>query len=170
MKKTIFILGAPRSGTTLLINMLVINQSHIYGSANESQFYTTTLRQPYSLETYSNATYFKSLLNEEELKKIYQQSKDHLSFFRNTISYCLEREGKFIFAEKSPMHTLFYKELYRDFENVEFILIKRNLCANVQSIAFTKWIPLNIDGLPSFISNNKDEIFCCTKEIMLDRK
>ena len=53
------------------------------------------------------------------------------------------------------MHTLFYKELYRDFENVEFILIKRNLCANVQSIAFTKWIPLNIDGLPSFISNNK---------------
>ena len=155
MRKTIFILGAPRSGTTLLINMLVINQSHIFGSAFESQFYTTTLRQPYSLESFTGSTYFKSLLNEEEAKKIFQQSKDQISFFRNTISYCLDREGKSVFAEKSPMHTLFHKELYRDFENVVFILIKRNLCANVQSIAFTKWIPLNTDGLPSFISNNK---------------
>ena len=155
MKRTIFVLGAPRSGTTLLINMLVMNQSKIVGSAEESQFYTTTLQEPYNLDTFLSAKYFKKLLNETEVKEIFERSKDHLDFFRNAISHCLEREGKSVFAEKSPMHTLYYKELAQDFENVEFMLIKRNLCANVQSIAFTKWIPLSSDVFPEAIKNNK---------------
>ena len=132
-----------------------MNQSKIFGSPEESQFYTTTLRQPYTLETFLNAKYFKKLLNEEEVKSVFQSSTDHLDFFRKTISYCLDREGKSVFAEKSPMHTLYFKELLTDFENAEFMLIKRNLCANVQSIAFTKWIPLSSDFLPDPIKNNK---------------
>ncbi len=155
MNKTIFVLGAPRSGTTLLINMLVMNQSKIYGFFGESQFYTTTLRRPYKLESFSEDRYFQKIINEEETKMIFAKSKDHLDFFRNTIDHCLAREGKSIFAEKSPMHTLFYKEILNDFKNVEFMIINRNCCANVQSIAFTRWIPLTSDVFPSFLKENK---------------
>lgn len=155
MNRTIFVLGAPRSGTTLLVNMLVINQSKIYGSTNESQFYTTTFRKPFTIDTYSTNGYFNTLLNKDEIATIYEKSENHLSFFKNAISYLLGRENKEVFVEKSPMHTLYYEELYHNFENVEFMIINRNACANVQSIAFTKWIPLSSDIFPSFIRNNK---------------
>ena len=155
MKRTIFGLGAPRSGTTLLINMLVMNQSRIFGSTEESQFYTTTLKAPYKLETFLTSSFFNKLLNEKESKVVFERSVNHIDFFRNTISYCLDREKKLIFVEKSPMHTLFYKRLKNDFENVSFMVIKRNICANIQSIAFTKWIPLSSDFLPGYLKNNK---------------
>ncbi len=155
MNKTIFVLGAPRSGTTLLINMLVMNQSKIYGYYGESQFYTTTLRKPYTVDTFLNDRYFKAIINEDETRTIFTNSKDALSFFRNTIDHCLTREGKSIFAEKSPMHTLFYKEILHDFKNVEFMIIHRNFCANVQSIAFTRWIPLTSDVFPAFLKDVK---------------
>jgi hypothetical protein len=155
MLKTIFVLGAPRSGTTLLINMLAVNQSSIYGSISESQFYTTTLRQPYELSSYIGSYYWKSILSADEMKQIFSTSEDHKSFFRNAIRHCLKRENKNIFVEKSPMHTLFYKDIINDFENAEFMIINRNCCANIQSIAYTKWIPLASDNLPAVISKNK---------------
>jgi Sulfotransferase family len=155
MNKTIFVLGAPRSGTTLLINMLVMNQSKIYGFYGESQFYTTTLRKPYTVDTFLNDRYFQAIVNEEEIRTIFARSENALDFFRNTIEHCLARERKSIFAEKSPMHTLFYKELLHDFKNVEFMIIHRNFCANVQSIAFTRWIPLTSDVFPTFLKDNK---------------
>ncbi len=153
--KTIFVLGAPRSGTTLLINMLVMNQSKIYGFFGESQFYTTTLRQPYTVDTYLKSKYFPSILSEEEIRTVFAKSKGHIDFFKNAITHCLQREGKEIFAEKSPMHTLFYKDILRDFENVEFMIINRDYGANVQSIAFTRWIPLASDVFPAFLKENK---------------
>ena len=179
MNRTIFVLGAPRSGTTLLINMLVMNQSKIFGSTEESQFYTTTLRAPYSIETFLSSSFFNKLLSENESRDLFNRSANHIEFFRNTISYCLEREKKQIFVEKSPMHTLFYENLKSDFENVSFMIIKRNSCANVQSIAFTKWIPLSSDFLPGFLRNNKSiryffatlhmyKYWCYTKAIEKD--
>ena len=179
MKRTIFVLGAPRSGTTLLINMLVMNQSRIYGSTEESQFYTTTIKASYTLETYLQSHYFTNFLNDKEIREIFNNSSGHIAFFRNAVSYCLDREKKQVFAEKSPMHTLYYKELKRDFENVSFMIIKRNICANVQSIAFTKWIPLSSDFLPGGIRNNKSvryffatlhlyKYWCITKRIEKD--
>jgi hypothetical protein len=155
MNKTVFVLGAPRSGTTLLINMLVMNQSKIYGFFGESQFYTTTLRKPYTADTFLNDRYFKMIINEDETREIFARSTDHIDFFRNTIDHCLAREHKNVFAEKSPMHTLFYKEILKDFKNVEFMIIHRNFCANVQSIAFTRWIPLTSDVFPSSLKENK---------------
>jgi hypothetical protein len=155
MNKTIFVLGAPRSGTTLLINMLVMNQSQIYGTPVESQFYTTVANKPFNIEHYTGSKYFRSIMSEAEIGEVFRRANGHIDFFNKAIQYCLQRENKKVFAEKSPMHTLYYKELLTDFSNVSFMLIKRNNCANVQSIAFTRWIPLFSDHLPGNLRNNK---------------
>lgn len=142
MNKTLFVLGAPRSGTTLLINFLVMNQPKIFGTVWESQFYTTIYRRPFQLMTYIKDQYFTHLFNPEEIKELFSKSSSHPEFFRNAIKLKLQQSNKNVFVEKSPMHTLFHKEILRDFENAEFILINRNPFSNIQSIAFTKWIPM----------------------------
>ena len=47
----VFILGAPRSGTTLLYRMLIKGQPHILGvDPLESQFYSKFAQKPFKLE------------------------------------------------------------------------------------------------------------------------
>ena len=154
MNKTLFVLGAPRSGTTLLVNFLVMNQPKICGSSWESQYYTTVYRKPYVLNTFIEDPYFKHLLNQEEISKIFLKAATHAEFFRNAIKFKLKQNNSEIFVEKSPMHTLFYKEILQDFDNPEFILINRNPFSNIQSIAFTKWIPMP-DFLPLRFQSSK---------------
>ena len=155
VEKTLFVLGAPRSGTTLLINFLVMNQPKITGSVFESQFYTNANRKPYILSTFTEDHYFSKLLAPEVINEIFSTSTDHINFFRNAILYKLNQSKTEIFIEKSPMHTLFFKRILKDFENVEFILINRNPFSNIQSIAFTKWIPLQSDILPGNLKSKK---------------
>ncbi len=154
MIRTLFVLGAPRSGTTLMVNFLVMNQPKIFGTVWESQFYTRVYRKPFQLSTYLEAKYFTHLLKEEEIKDIFSKSSSHTEFFRNAIKLKLIQNNTEIFVEKSPMHTLFYREILRDFDNPEFILINRNPFSNIQSIAFTKWIPMP-GFLPARLNSSK---------------
>lgn len=155
MNKTLFVLGAPRSGTTLLVNFLAEHQSKIFGTAYESQFYTRVKRQPYALDNYINDEYFAHVFTVEELTKLFSTSSSHQELFRNAIKLKLAESNKNVFVEKSPMHTLFYKEILNDFDNPEFIIINRNPFSNIQSIAFTKWISLPSDALPGKLKSNK---------------
>ncbi len=155
MNKSLFVLGAPRSGTTLLINFLVMNQPKIFGTVQESQFYTTACRKPFVLNTYLNDRYFCKLFEPSEIEDLFSISASHIEFFNNAIKRKLKESNKSVFVEKSPMHTLFYEEITRDFNNAEFILINRNPFSNIQSIAFTKWISLPSDKLPDWVSSNK---------------
>ena len=154
MNRTLFVLGAPRSGTTLLVNFLVMNQPKIFGTVWESQFYTRANRKPFVLDTLIKNPYFAHLLKPEEIKELFSVSSSHVEFFRNAIKLKLKQSNKDVFVEKSPMHTLFFQEILRDFDNPEFILINRNPFSNIQSIAFTKWIPLP-DLLPESLKSKK---------------
>lgn len=155
MNKTIFILGAPRSGTSLLLYMLVRNQPHVSGSDLESKFYAIANKLPYQPETFLNDVYFKSILSGNEINNIYKKSTNAIGFFRNVIKYKTDQVGANCFVEKSPIHTLYYKQIVNDFDNVSFILIYRNPAANIHSIATTKWIDLPCDKFPFQLKKNK---------------
>lgn len=147
-KRIVFILGIPRSGTTLVYGMLVRNQSCIGGSFKESQFYSHILLKPWALETFLSDPYFTDLLSAEEIREVFLRSDSHLSFFRNAIDRFLEREGKCIFVEKSPPHTLFFRRIIEDFQRPTILLVERNPAAVVNSIVRTRWSILASDRLP----------------------
>lgn len=149
---TVFVLGPPRSGTSLLLYMLITGQPAIAGSVRESQFYGTVFRQPFVLKTFLDDTYFNDWLSKEEITRLFSVSANASSFFRSAIQSHLEATGKGVFVEKSPLHTLYHHRLLSDFDKPIFILIERNPAANVQSIAFTRWISLPTDRLPLGLS------------------
>jgi hypothetical protein len=152
--KTVFVLGAPRSGTSMILYMLINDQPDFFGSKHESKFYTIALKKPFVESTFLNDDYFNELLGEEVIKSIFSTSKDHFEFFNKAMNYCREKSGSPIFVEKSPMHTVYYKDIPKRFPDVGLVLINRHPAANIQSIAFTKWINLMSDKFPLGISKN----------------
>ncbi len=153
--KTVFILGAPRSGTSLLLYMLVRDQPCIGGSNLESKFYTIANKQPFRVETFLNDDYFNSILKSDDIRRLFRESASAIEFFKKAVDLNVAEKKYGCFVEKSPVHTLFYDQLLSDFENVSFILIYRNPAANIYSIATTKWINLPCDKLPDVVSKNK---------------
>lgn len=152
----VFILGAPRSGTTLLYRMLIKGQPHILGvDPLESQFYSKYSQKPFSVECYINDDFFLKLTTVEEVKMIYARSDGPVSFFRNYLDYCLEKEEKTFFVEKSPPHTLYWKQLVKDFDEPKIILVKRDPRATIHSMVTAKWSTLFVDRLPGRIAQWK---------------
>lgn len=154
-RKTIFVLGAPRSGTSLILYMLINDQPRMVGSKFESQFYTISMKKPFVLSTFLDDPYFNDLLGADKTRELFAQSTSHLDFFKKAILFKLDDSGKDHFIEKSPMHTVYYNDIYKNFENVSFVLINRKPAANIQSIAFTKWINLLSDKFPFGLSKVK---------------
>lgn len=154
-RKSIFVLGAPRSGTSLILYMLINDQPRMIGSKYESQFYTISMKKPFVLSTFLDDEYFIDLLGADKIKELFNKSSSHLDFFKKAMSFKLDESGKDHFIEKSPMHTVYYNDIYKNFENVSFILINRKPAANIQSIAFTKWINLLSDKFPFGLAKQK---------------
>jgi len=152
--KTVFVLGAPRSGTSMILYMLINGQPDFFGSKHESKFYTIALKKPFKESTFTNDEYFKELLGEAIIKSIFALSKDHYDFFNRVMNYCREKNGAPIFVEKSPMHTVYYQDIPKRFPDVGFVLINRYPPANIHSIAYTKWINLTSDKFPFGIGKN----------------
>lgn len=155
MSNIIFILGAPRSGTTLIKRMLVKKQKYLGGADQESAFYNKICKKKYKLETYLDSNYFTLLFNKQELEDIYERSIGHIDFFKNAIAYYLDRDGKFFFAEKTPQHTLYFNEILINFENPIILLIERNPAATIHSMVVTPWVGLFSDKLPGILRQRK---------------
>lgn len=153
--KPVFIIGPPRSGTSLVLFMLVRGQKHIAGTHRESQFYHWIKVHPFQKEAYRKQRYFLELLSPEEIDEVFDRSEDPADFFRKAIDKVAENTGKSIFVEKSPNHTFFHKEILRDFPNAAFILLNRHPCAVVHSVVQTKWIPLHVERLPGPLGRSK---------------
>lgn len=153
--KPIFIIGPPRSGTSLVLFMLVRGQNHIAGTHIESQFYHWIKVNPFRKEVYREQRYFLDLMTAEEIDVVFDRSKDPMDFFRNAMQAVGEKTGKQIFVEKSPNHTFYWKEILRDFPDAAFILLHRNPCAVVHSVVKTQWIPLHVERLPGPLGRSK---------------
>jgi len=129
MDRIIFILGAPRSGTTLFLGMLVNKQTHIGGVFRESQFYTDIFTKVYSLKMYLENEFYLNLLDKNDVEQLFRQSSNHIEFFKKSIEFYLHKNNKNYFVEKSPVHTLYFENILRDFDNPRIILIMRNPAA-----------------------------------------
>lgn len=117
-KEHIFIVGAPRSGTTLLESILSVHPSFTSIQIETGIF---TFRDIY--------TFTKSVRNTDEEKSleiIFKESKDIVDFYDRFTTFFINKErGKF-FLEKTPQHILSLRFLKHYFPNSKFINIFRD--------------------------------------------
>jgi len=111
----VFIVGAPRSGTTLL-QLLIAAHSGFAGCAGESGVFTRN-------NVFNSARRYCGL-SEARVREVLSRSSDIVSFFD-----CLAMEvtnGTHRFAEKTPQHVLVLRQLLRWFPESQFVNIVRD--------------------------------------------
>jgi hypothetical protein len=115
--KHIFVIGAPRSGTTLIQSVLSFNQQ-ITSFDEETGFFM--YRDLFS-NRYEN-------IEEKQFKKIVDESTDMVSLF-DAISKCKIEisEHAVCFLEKTPQHVLYLSTLLKLFPNSKFINVYRDV-------------------------------------------
>lgn len=133
----IFLLGIPRSGTTLVVSILIKGQDNIGGVTLESHFFNK-----YKLTQKDNSIiedeFFNSLLDKSTLSKIFHLASNNIDFFKRTVDEYLKKEQKIFFVEKTPQHVFYYKKIAHNFPNSNFIIVRRNVFANIQSLSFSQ--------------------------------
>lgn len=142
MNRVIFIVGTPRSGTTLLQD--IMHKKFDSLSTLETHFFSNL----YNKNPLKRAFLFKRNLIEESIRRISNEYVNNCEYkklknlgendFFYAISFELNKTGKNVFIEKTPMHLRFVKEieaaaLKNDFE-VYFLHIIRNKFENVRSL------------------------------------
>ncbi len=145
-----FIFGAPRSGTTLLNRVLIEGQDHLCGCEDESELYNKHALGNYSRDTLLADPYFNVFLSAPEIEEMAGRSDNYLDFFAQAIDFYCQKTGATWFIEKSPNHVLWHREIFRDFPDSTWIIIRREPAAVIHSIAFTNktWFRLAIDKIP----------------------
>lgn len=115
-KKHIFIVGVPRSGTTLLKTVLVAHPL-LAGSDYESTgiFGFRDIFQ-----------YRMGELPREQIQDLLRQSEDIIEFYDRTIAALLERVGKQVFVDKLQVRLYRIKYAQRYFRNALFLHIVRD--------------------------------------------
>lgn len=156
-RQLIFILGAPRSGTTLMYGMLLKDQASMGGVRMESFLYNRSNTLPYSLEALEKWKYMRTLIEEAGLDPAALLARHSTWFgvFAEAALVHQQQNGYDYFVEKSPIHTAWYKEIARDFPGSKWIIIGRKAAANIHSLAYTRkvWFNLGVDKLPWGLGN-----------------
>jgi hypothetical protein len=114
--KVVFVVGAPRSGTTLLHTLI----------AAHSNFYTV----PYetALFTWQNLFDRERLgMTQQETIAALKQSKDVVDFLDTFVRSLDEYNEEAYFVEKTPQHVNHIKKLMKHFPNAKFIHIYRDV-------------------------------------------
>ncbi|MEM7725293.1 MAG: sulfotransferase [Cyanobacteria bacterium P01_A01_bin.45] len=117
-KEHIFIIGAPRSGTTLLESILSVHPNF---TSIEIETGIFTFRDIY---TFTNAT--RNMEERQSIELILKDSKDIIDFYDRFTTFFLMKEGGKFFLEKTPQHILHLGFIKRYFPNARFINIYRD--------------------------------------------
>lgn len=145
-------LGAPRSGTTLMYGMLLRGQQTLGGIRMESFLYNRSHTLPYTEKTIENWQYLRTLLEEtgQNPAEMLQKHQDFFEIYADAANTFLDQREFAYFVEKSPIHTAWYREIARDYPDSKWVIISRHPLANVHSIAKTRsrWFSLGVDKLP----------------------
>lgn len=113
--KHIFVIGPPRSGTTLLFRILVAHPA-IGGPVDETFFFCR--------RRFDNLS-FPGVDREATLKFTYE-AHDKVDLFDKLLSYLRDEQNVSMLCEKTPEHALFIKSLLRWYPQSFFIFMMRD--------------------------------------------
>ena len=116
-KKLIFVLGCPRSGTTLLQKVLESHKS-MYSIQSETAIF--------SYQNFWDKNRMLFDLDKEIRDSLLKKSKDNVDFFENCVSYLDNINKGKIFIEKTPQHIIKLDFLLNHFPNAKFVHIVRD--------------------------------------------
>lgn len=156
--KRVFVVGCPRSGTTLLQRMLLSDPAII--SFPESHFFVnlfkrrSKLRKKFNLASPYSRSGFKNFMEEaghREMRKalpIHALSlSQHTQVFAQTLDAIAQQQRKSIWIEKTPDHVKFIDFIETHIDDAFFIHIVRNGPDVVASLYdVTHKYPLEWDG------------------------
>jgi len=114
-KKIVFVVGAPRSGTTLLQRILTVHPE-LFSIEFETGIF--------SYQNIFSRRHFG--FSKEQLKSLFENSKDLVNFFHNSIEILENQNPGKTFVEKTPQHILHLRFLIKHFPNAKFVHIYRD--------------------------------------------
>jgi len=149
MAKPIFVVGAPRTGTTWVANILCrhsdvagIQAERHYG-IHESSFFSHLKRYfgdpsknsnfKVFLEEFKNSDYFRFSGLDESFLYNYQGPQKYGCFFRDLMDEFAKTKNSKYWVEKTTSHTLTLPEIKNVFPNAYFVATKRNIIDTIRS-------------------------------------
>ena len=126
--KQIFLVGSPRSGTTILQSLLAAHPEVI--SFPESKFFHYLLYDKFAGKLPSRMeAFFKDEINRPELLQGFDDSQSvetTVSWFVGVLDGLAAEQNKTIWLEKTPEHIYFIEDIKRFLPDAKFIHILRN--------------------------------------------
>ena len=161
----VFVLGAPRSGTTLLYHMLVSAggfanfraETHAYSLVGPKFGWLRSQPQRAAFWEFSqNGFLFERAGISSDLAEsiVLNRARDVGSFLSEFMSAICEEQGVMRWAECTPDHALFMEDIARDFPTARFIHMLRDGRNVALSLARQAWIQsLPLDSLPPEVAS-----------------
>jgi len=119
----VFVLGAPRSGTTLMFRILFVHPE-FYGLDYETFFFVP--RNLFNDDKKCQLNNNFQSFSVEEIIQVRNQSRDIIHFYDNLAKLIAPREGGQHFLEKTPPHVLYLRFLIKKLPNAKFIHMIRD--------------------------------------------
>ncbi|MEG4489066.1 sulfotransferase [Microcoleus sp. D2_18a_B4] len=134
--KRIFLVGSPRSGTTMLQSLLAAHPEVI--SFPESKFFHYLLYKKFVGKFPGRMeAFFKDEINRHELLQDFDNSQTvatKVSWFVGVLDGLAAEQNKSIWLEKTPEHIYFIEDIQRFLPDAKFIHILRNSMDTIASL------------------------------------